>query len=60
VKYRDPIIDDIRAHREEFARAHDYDVRRMLETLRQQQAASGRRTVTLPPRLVKRRTKKAS
>ena len=26
VKRRDPIIDEIRAHREEFARAHDYDV----------------------------------
>jgi hypothetical protein len=53
VKRRDPIIDEIHAFREEFAKAHEFDIHRMAETLKKQQIASGRKTVSLSPKLVK-------
>jgi len=59
VKRRDPIIDEIHDFREEFAKAHDFDIHRMVETLKKQQVASGRKTVSLSPKLI-RRTRRAS
>jgi hypothetical protein len=59
VKRRDPIIDEIHAFREAFAKEHDFDMHRMVETLKQHQLASGRKTVTFAPKLIKR-TRRAS
>ena len=47
---KDPIIEEIHAVREEFARQADYDLERMIEAARDRQAASGLKAVRLPPK----------
>jgi hypothetical protein len=47
---KDPIIEEIHAVREEIARQADYDLERMIEAARERQAASGLKTVRLPPK----------
>ena len=48
----DPIIDEIRAIRDEFAKQYNYDIDAMVQALQAESAAKGRKLVTLPPRLV--------
>ena len=45
--YVDPIVEEIRKHREEFAAAHDFDVKRMVKALQERERASGREYVSL-------------
>jgi len=56
---KNPILDEIHAIREEFAREHGYDVRRMVRTLQEEEGTLKRKLVSLPPRRTTR-TKKAS
>jgi hypothetical protein len=49
---RDPIIEEIHAIREAFAKAHDYDLAAMFTTLRRHQRESGREVVSFAPRQV--------
>ena len=48
----DPIINEIRTIRDEFAKQHNYDIDAMVQALQAESAAKGRKLVTFPPRLV--------
>lgn len=48
----DPIIDDVRAIRDQLAREHDYDVEALFATLRALEASSEREHRTFPPQRV--------
>ena len=50
MKFRDPIVDEIRAARDAIARESDYDLEKLAQALRKREAASGRRLVKLPSR----------
>ena len=43
---RDPIIDEVRAHRAAIAQEHGNDLKAIIEALRRKQGADGRRVVT--------------
>ncbi len=47
---RDPIIEEIHAGREAFAKDHNYDLAAMVATLRRHQSESGREVVSFAPR----------
>jgi hypothetical protein len=47
---RDPIIEEIHAIREAFAKDHNYDLVAMFTTLRRHQLESGREVVSFAPR----------
>jgi hypothetical protein len=49
----DPIIAELRKTRDELAKRFNYDVHAIIEDMRQRQAASGRKGVSFPPRLVR-------
>ena len=46
----DPIIDELRAVRDEHAARFNYDVEEIFRDIRAQQEASGREYIRLPPR----------
>lgn len=48
----DPIIDELRAARDEHAARFNYDVEAIFRDIQAQQEASGREYVRLPPRRV--------
>ena len=48
----DPIIDELRAARDEHAARFNYDVQAIFRDIQAQQEASGREYVRLPPRRV--------
>ena len=48
----DPIIDELRAVRDEHAARFNYDVEAIFQDIQAQQEASGREYVRLPPRRV--------
>ena len=48
--WKDPVVEEVRKIRDEYARSFDYDLGRICEDLRKQQAESGRDIVTLPPK----------
>ena len=48
--WKDPIVEEIRAHREAHAAEFDYELSAICRDLRRQQAASSRRVVRLPAR----------
>ncbi len=48
--WEDPIVAEIHKWREEYAAKFNYDVEAICEDLRQRQEASGRKSVTLPPK----------
>lgn len=47
---RDPIIEEIHAVREAFAKDHNYDLAAMVATFRRHQRESGREVVSFAPR----------
>ena len=51
---KDPIIDQVRRARDEYARTHHYDLDSICEALRKQQAQRGGQVVSLPPKKVQR------
>ena len=51
-KQTDPIIDELRAVRDEHAARCGYDVDEIFRDIRAQQRASGREYVRLPPRRI--------
>ena len=59
MKRKDPILDEIHAFREEFARKYDFDVHRIAQALQEQEKANHRKVVSCAPRRV-RQAKKAS
>jgi len=46
--WKDPIVEEVRKHREEHAAKFDYDLAAICRDLRQQQASEGRKSVSLP------------
>ncbi len=46
--YKDPILEEIRKYREEYAKSFNYDLKAIFEDLRKKQIASGRKVVKLP------------
>jgi hypothetical protein len=49
--WEDPIVAEVRAARAALFAAAGYDLEKLVERLRQEQALSGRLVVTLPPRV---------
>jgi hypothetical protein len=47
---RDPIIEEVRAIRDAYAKEHDYDVKAIVAALQQEEARSDRQIVSLPPK----------
>ena len=56
----DPIVDEVRRVREEHAARFGHDLERIFRDLKDQEARSGRRVVSLPPRRATRSAKTAS
>lgn len=58
---RDPIVEEVRAIREAFAKEHGYNVSAIVHALQQKQADSEKRLVTLKPKrlLKKQRDRRA-
>ena len=52
--WKDPIVEETRSRREEFARRFNNDIKAIGEALGRQQNASGQRPITRPPKRVKR------
>ena len=48
--WKDPVVEDVRAIRDEYARSFDYDLGKICKDLRRQQAEAAREVVTLPPK----------
>ncbi|OFW30640.1 MAG: hypothetical protein A3J28_18705 [Acidobacteria bacterium RIFCSPLOWO2_12_FULL_60_22] len=58
--FRDPIVEEVRAIREAFAKEHGYDIKSIVQALQQEEARSGRRVLSLQPkRMKKQRERKA-
>jgi hypothetical protein len=51
--WQDPIVEEIRKIREEFAKKHNFDLRKMFKTLKEMEAKNNRPTVSFPPRRIK-------
>jgi hypothetical protein len=47
---QDPIVEEIRAIREEFAKEHGYDVKAIVAALQREEAESGLQVISLPPK----------
>ena len=47
---RDPIVDEVRKAREEYAKQFDYDLDAMFDDLQRRQRESGRTFVSFPPK----------
>ena len=52
----DTIVAEVRQARDALAKRFNYDLRAMIEDARQRQAAGGRKTVSFPPRPVRKPT----
>lgn len=48
----DPIVEEIRAIRDDFAKRHNYDIDAIVQALRDAAARRGHAVVSLPPRTV--------
>ena len=53
----DPIVEEVRRIRDEYAKQFDYDLRAMAADLRKCEQAHPDRLVTFPPKPPRRRTK---
>ena len=51
--WKDPIVEETRSRREEFARRFNYDIKAIGESLRHQRKARGEKPFTRPPKRVK-------
>ncbi len=49
----DPIVEEIRRNRDEYARKFNYNIRAICRDIREKQRKSGRQVVKLQPRPVK-------
>ena len=56
---KDPINEEIHKYREEHARRFNYDLNSICEDLRKREKASGRPTVSLPPKRTPRRSERS-
>ncbi len=49
---QDPIVEEVRAARDEFAKRYDYDIDAIVRALQEASQREGRQLVTLPPKRV--------
>jgi hypothetical protein len=49
---RDPVVDEVRAIRDELARRHNYDIDAIVRALQKASVDGGRELVSFPPRPV--------
>ncbi len=49
---RDPIVEEVRKAREDYAAKFNFDLREMIADLQRKQRESGRKSVTLPARRI--------
>ena len=52
--WKDFIVEEIRKNRDEYAKQFNYDLHAICQDIRKKQGQSGRRVVSLSPRLIKR------
>jgi len=50
--WKDPVVEEVRAIRDEYARQFDYDIEAICRDLRAQEAHCGHVVVSLPPKRV--------
>ncbi|MFH1918676.1 MAG: hypothetical protein ABIP48_02140 [Planctomycetota bacterium] len=50
--WRDPIVDEVRRNREQYAAKYNHDIRAICRAAREKQKESGRKIVSRPPRPV--------
>ncbi len=50
---RDPIVEEVRAIRDEFAKRHNYDIDAIVRALQKVSADEGRQVVSLPSKRVR-------
>ncbi|MCH8046780.1 MAG: hypothetical protein IID44_24015 [Planctomycetes bacterium] len=55
--WRDPIVEEIRKYRQEYAARFNHDLKAICRDLRERQEKSGRKVVSLPPRRVAKQDK---
>ena len=48
----DPIVEEVRAARDDIARAHNYNIGAIVRALQQQSAESGHTLVSFPPKRI--------
>jgi len=53
--FRDPIVEEVRAIRDAFAKEHGYNVKAIVRALQKEEAESGRRLVSLQPKRLKKK-----
>jgi len=46
--YKDEILEEIHKYREDYAKSFNYDLQAIFEDIRQKQAASGRKLISVP------------
>jgi hypothetical protein len=51
---RDAIVDEVRRIRDRLAKAHDYDVHRIVRALQEEEARSGQKAERLPAKRIRR------
>jgi len=51
--WKDLVVEEIRKHRDEYAKKFNYDLHAICQDIRRQQGKDGRRVVSLSPRPVK-------
>ena len=49
---QDPIVEEVRRHRDEYAKQFNYDLQAIYQDLKQKQEKSGRKIVSFPPKPV--------
>ncbi len=54
--YKDPIIEEVRKARDEYAKKFNYDLDAICRDLKAKQSKNKRNVVSFPPKLVKRKT----
>lgn len=52
--WEDPIVEEVRKAREAHAAQFGYDLRAIYKALKEEEAASGRKDVSLPPKRIKK------
>ncbi len=55
--WRDPIVEEIRRYRQEYAAQFNHDLKAICRDLRKRQKQGGRKVVSLPPRPVAKQVK---
>ena len=50
--WQDPIVEEVRAIRDSYAKQFDYDIETIYRDLKKQEANSGRAFVSLPPKRI--------